>query len=115
MKNELLRNLIFIYGIVVCILMIFIVKSQIQTHRTISIPTVIIWLVINVICIFGILYVSQKFDTKYVTINEPEHTIEQQNITQTKKLPPPTTPDEIRFDRLRQELERDKKGCYKEF
>jgi len=115
MKNELLRNLIFIYGIVVCILIVFIVKRQVQAYRTISIPTVITWLVINVICIFGILYVSQKFDTKYVTVNESEHTIEQQNMTKTKKLPPPTTPDKIRFDRLRQELERDKKGCYKEF
>ena len=115
MKNELLKNLIFIYVIVVYILMVFIVKSQIQTHRTISIPTVVTWFVINVICIFGILYVSQKFDTKYVTINEPEHTIKQQNMTQTEKLPPPTTLDEIRFDQLRQELERDKKGCYKEF
>ncbi|MGP1405105.1 hypothetical protein [Filifactor alocis] len=114
MKNELLRNLIFIYGIVVCILMVFIVKHQIQTYRTISIPIVITWFVINIVCIFGILYVSQKFDTKYITVNKSEHTIEQQNMTQTKKLPP-KTPDEIRFDRLRQELEHNKKGCYKEF
>lgn len=114
MKNELLRNLIFIYGIVVCILVVFIVKHQKQTDRTISIPTVITWLVINIVCIFGILYVSQKFDTKYVTVNEQNHTIDQQNMTQTVKHPP-QTPDEIRFDRLRQELKRDKKGCYKEF
>ena len=114
MKNELLRNLIFIYGISVCILMVLIVTHQKQTYRPISIATVIIWLIINVICIFGILYVYQKFDTKYVTINEQNHTIEKQSITQTVKHPP-QTPDEIRFDRLRQELERDKKGCYKEF
>lgn len=114
MKNELLRNLIFIYGISVCILIVFIVTHQKQTHRTISITTVIIWLVINVICILGILYVSQKFDTKYVIINEQNHTIEEQSMTQTVKHPP-QTPDEIRFDRLRQELERDKKGCYEEF
>ncbi len=114
MKNELLRNLIFIYGISVCILMVLIVTHQKQTYRPISIATIIIWLVINIICIFGILYVSQKFDTKYVTISEPDHTIEQQSMTQTVKHPP-QTPNEIRFDHLKQELERDKKGCYKEF
>ena len=114
MKNELLRNLIFTYGISVCILMVLIVTHQKETYRPIYIATVIIWLVINIVCIFSILYVSQKFDTKYVTINERKHTIEEQNMTQTIKHPP-QTPNEIRFDRLRQELECDKKGCYKEF
>lgn len=90
MKNELLRNLIFIYGISVCILMVLIVTHHKQTYRPISIATVIIWLIINVICIFGILYVSQKFDTKYVTVNEQSHTIEQQSMTQTVKHPPQT-------------------------